>query len=145
MRSRIGIRARRRAIGIGPGAFGSQICFLVAAPQLDLVAVAFGHEEAGVGAVHLDHRVVGGGGAVHEDVELGAELRQRQAEALGSWPRPVHHADRLVVERARRLVEHDLARGRDANEVGERSADVYSDAVTHQATLTTDGAQLGAH
>ena len=81
----------------------------VAAPQLDLVAVTFGHEQAGRRAVHLDHRVVGGGRAVHEDVEVAAEPVELHAEALGELLEPVHHARRLVVERGRRLVEHDLA------------------------------------
>ena len=49
--------------------------FLVAAPQLDLVAVPFGDEQTRRRAVHLDHRVVGGGGAVHEDLEVAGTNR----------------------------------------------------------------------
>ena len=94
------MRARRRAIGSGAGYDGSQISSLWHAAHLDLVAVALGDEQAGGGAVHLDHRVVGGGGAVHEDVELRAELGEREPEALGQLAEAVHHADRLVVERA---------------------------------------------
>ena len=105
--------------------------FLVAAAQLDLVAVALGDEQPGRRAVHLDHRVVGGGGAVHEDVEVAAERVELDAEALGELLEPVHHARRLVVERGRRLVEHDLARGRDADQVGERAADIDSYPETH--------------
>ena len=84
--------------------------FFVAAAQLDLVAVALGHEQPGGRAVHLDHRVVGGGGAVHEDVEVAAERVELDAETLRELLETVHHAGRLVVERRGRLVEHDLAR-----------------------------------
>ena len=45
-RSGIGMRARRRAIGVGPGIVRVPDLFLVAAPQLDLVAVALGDEQA---------------------------------------------------------------------------------------------------
>ena len=95
---------------------------LVHPAHLDLVAMALGDEQAGRRAVHLDHRVVGGGRAVDDDVELRGRSRSSvSAEAVGELADAVHHADRLVVERRRRLVEHDLAVGRHADEVGERA------------------------
>ena len=103
---------------------------LVDATHLDLVAVAFGDEQAGRGPVHLDHRVVGGGGAVHQDVGLVAELAQAQAELLGQLPEPRHDPSRLVVQGGGGLVQHDLARGGDRDEVGERAPDVDAYAVT---------------
>ncbi len=116
---------------MGPGRVRVPDLFLVATSKLDLVSVPLGHEQAGGRAVHLDHRVVGGGGAVHEDLELGTKLRQRQAETLGQLAEPGHDPDRLVFERARCLVEHDLTGWCDADEIGERAADVDSDAVPH--------------
>ena len=74
----------------------------------------------------------------------GAELAERETEAVGELPEPVHHAARLVVERARRLVEHDLAGGRDADEVGERAPDVDPDAVAHAQRLGRAHARRGA-
>ena len=73
--------------------------FFVAAPQLDLVAVTFGDEQAGGRAVHLDHRVVGGGGAVHDDLEFAAEPAEVEPEAVGELAETVHDPGRLVVER----------------------------------------------
>src|SRR5439155_20895609 len=46
---------------------------LVAAADLDLVAMALAGEEAGGGSRHLDHRVVGGGSALHGVVGRGEE------------------------------------------------------------------------
>ena len=81
-----GDRARARIVRVPD-------LFLVAAPQLDLVAVALGDEQAGGRAVHLDHRVVGGRGAVHEDVELARRTSASdEAEAVGELAEPVHHA-----------------------------------------------------
>ena len=80
----IGMRARRRAIGGGAGYVGSQISSLWHAAHLDLVAVALGDEQAGRRAVHLDHRVVGGGRAVDEDVELARRTpRAERSNRLG--------------------------------------------------------------
>ena len=93
---------------------------LVHATHLDLVAMPAGDEQTGRRAVHLDHRVVGGGGAVHDDLELPAEVVDREPEALCQLRHAVHHADRLVVEGGRRLVEHDLAGRRDADQISER-------------------------
>ena len=62
-----------------------------------------------------------------------AEARRASTpKRSASCAEPVHHAGRLVVERGRRLVEHDLAVGRDADEVGERAADVDPDPVAHR-------------
>src|SRR5262249_14128650 len=109
--------------------FGSGIVrvpdlFLVTTPQLDLVAVPFGHEQPRRRAAHLDHRVVGGGGAVHDNVEGTTEVGWRQAAALGELRETVHDAYGLVIDRGRGLVEHDLAVGRHADEVGEGATDV---------------------
>ncbi len=104
---------------------------LVDAAHLDLVAMPLGHEQAGRRAVHLDHRVVGGGRAVDEDVDLGAQLGELAVESVGELLEAAHDADRLVVGRRRRLVEHDVAVGRDADEVGERPSDVHAHPVAH--------------
>jgi hypothetical protein len=98
--------------------------FLVAASQLDLVAVALGDEQSGVGTVHLDHRVVAGGGAVHDDLDLVAELGRAQAELFGELSDALHHAGALIVERGWGLVEQHFACGCDADQVGERSPDI---------------------
>ena len=91
-----------------------------------------GDEQAGGRAVHLDHRVVGGGGAVDDDVEVAAEVAEVEPEPLGELLDAAHHADGLVLERRRRLVEHDLAFGRHADEVGERPPDVTPDPVARR-------------
>jgi hypothetical protein len=117
--------------GQGTGVVRIPDLFLVAAPQFDFVAVAFGDEQAGRRAVHLDHRVVGGGGAVHEDVQVAAERRKLDVEALGELLQPAHDAARLVVERGRRLVEHDLAARCHTKKVGERATDVHPNPVAH--------------
>ena len=115
--------------GQGSGVRGVPDLLLVDAAHLDLVAVTLGDEQPRGRAVHLDHRVVGRGGAVHDDVEVGAELREGDAEAVGHLTEAVHDAGRLVVERRRRLVEHDVAVGGDADQVRERAPDVDTDAV----------------
>ena len=58
--------------------------FLVAAAQLDLVAMALRGDQPGHRAAHLDHRVVGGGRAVHDD----RGLRQQLARASGARRAP---------------------------------------------------------
>ena len=115
--------------GSGSGVGRVPDLLLVDPPHLDLVAVAFGDEQPGGRAVHLDHRVVGSGGAVDHDVEPLAQLTDVEPEAFGQLGKAVHHADRLVVERRRHLVEHDVAGGGDADDVGEGATDVDADAV----------------
>jgi hypothetical protein len=105
--------------------------FLVHAAHLDLVAVALGHQQAGRRAVHLDHRVVGGGRAVDEDVDLGAEVRQRAIQPIGELLEAVHDPDRLVIRRRRGLVEDDVTFGRHADEIGERPPDIHAHPVAH--------------
>ncbi len=132
IRSGIGMRARRRAIGGGRRVRRVPDLLLVHPAHLDLVAVALGDEQAGGRAVHLDHRVVGGRGAVHERCRAARRARRAtRPKRSASWPRPFITPRRLVVERGRRLVEHDLARGRHADEVGERAPDVDADPVAH--------------
>src|SRR5213082_370677 len=117
------MRARRRAIGSGPGADGSQICSLwqrrisissrwprvtrrpVLAPFISIIVLS---------AVVVPCT----------DVDLAAEVLVRHSEALGELRDAVHHADRLVFERRRRLVEDDLACRSDADQIRERPADV---------------------
>jgi hypothetical protein len=125
----------RRRIG------GVPDLFLVDAAHLDLVAVTLGHQQARRRAVHLDHGVVGGRGAVHEDVEITAEVGDRGPEPFGKLRKAVHHADRLVVGRGRGLVEHDVAVGRHTDQIGERPADVDADPVAHprRPTRVRDG------
>ena len=105
--------------------------FLVHPTHLDLVAVPFGDQQARLGAVHLDHRVVGGRGAVHEDVDVAAQLRDGDPEPGGELLEPLHHAGRLVVERRVGLVERDVTCRGHADDVGERAADVHTDPVAH--------------
>ena len=64
---------------------------------------------------------------------------EQRPVALGEQREPVHHPRRLVVERGRGLVEQDLALGCDADEVGERAADVDADAVARLGPVTRLG------
>ena len=102
---------------------------LVVAAQLDLVAVAFGGQQPGGGAAHLDHGVVGGGRAVHERLQAGAEGRAVDAETGRQLPDPGDHAIRLVGWRGGGLVQYHLAIRGDADEVGEGAAHVHPDPV----------------
>ena len=111
---------------------------LVDAAHLDLVPVALSDEQPRRGAVHLDHRVVGGGGAVDEDLELAAEGSERHAEPLGQLRQAVHHPARLVLDGGRGLVEHHLTLRRDAEQVGERAADVDAEPVSHRPCGTPE-------
>jgi len=95
-----------------------------------LVAMAVARDEPRHRAGHLDHRVVGGRRAVHEDVEPAAEIGERHAEPLAELRQAVHDAGRLVVERRGRLVEDDLAVGCHADDVGERPPDIDTNSVT---------------
>ena len=113
----------------GSGIGGVPDLLLVHPAHLDLVAVTAGDEEPGVRPLHLDHGVVRDGGAVDEGVDAGAEVGGGQLRPLCEQGDAVHHPDRLVVGCGRGLVEQDLAFGRDADEVGERAADVDPDAV----------------
>ena len=105
------MRARRRAIGIGAGIRRVPDLLLVDPAHLDLVAVALGDEQAGRRAVHLDHRVVGGGGAVHDDVELARRARsserpKRSATSAMPFITPVDWSSSVVGV----LSSSDLAR-----------------------------------
>ncbi len=131
----VGVALRDRKSGSSTGdGLGRRIrripdLFLVHPPHLDLVAMPSRGQQADVRPVHLDHRVVGGGRAVDDDLELPTELGRGEPESLGELGDAVHHTDRLIGERGRRLVEHDLARGCDADQVGERAADIDTDPV----------------
>ena len=87
-RSGTGMRRPAPGDGIGAGYAGVPDLLLVDPPHLDLVAVALGDEQPRGRTVHLDHRVVGGGGAVHEDLDLGAEVGERSPKALGQLGEP---------------------------------------------------------
>ena len=104
------MRARRRAIGERRRVGGSQICSLwtrrisissrwpsvtsrpTAAPSISIIVLS----------------------AVVVPCTTMSSRRQKspsvEPEALGQLRQAGHHAERLVVERGRRLVEHDLAR-----------------------------------
>jgi hypothetical protein len=102
---------------------------LEAAPELDLVAMAVARDQAGHRAVHLDHRVVGGGRAVHDALGPREELLEGQLLARRETTETDHHPAALVVERARRLVEMERAVGAYQHQVREGTADVDPDAV----------------
>ncbi len=102
---------------------------LVVAAQFDLVAVAFGGQQSGGGATHLNHGVVGGGRAVHERLQAGAERRALDPETGRQLLDPGEDADRLVGRRGGGLVQYDPAIGGDADEVGEGAAHVHPNPV----------------
>src|SRR5208282_2621953 len=90
---------------------------LVVPAQLDLVPVPLGGQQARGGTAHLDHGVVGGGGAVDESFDGGAEGGGGQAEADGQLLDPGQDAGRLIVRRGGGLVQDHPAFGGDADEV----------------------------
>ncbi len=100
---------------------------LEAAPDLDLVAVALARDEPRHGAGHLDHRVVGGRGPVHDHLGRGEQIGERELHAVGEPPDAADHALGLIARRRRMLLERDAAVV-DEDEVGERAADVDADA-----------------
>ena len=69
-----------------------------------------GDEQPGGRAIHLDHRVVGRGGAVHDDVELRAEIGKGEPEPLTDQLPHRHQSGRADDQRvpAARLVELQL-------------------------------------
>ena len=139
MRSGIGMRARRRAIGGGAGYDGSQICSLWTR-RISISSRWPSVTSRPVGAPFISIIVLSA--VVVPCTRMSssrAEVGEREAEAVGELREPVHDAGRLVVERGRRLVEHDLAVGRHADEVGERPADVDPDPVAHRSALTRRG------
>src|SRR5207249_2659278 len=110
---------------------------LVAAADLDLVAMALAGEETGGGSRHLDHRVVGGGRAVHDEVGRGEERLAREALARREQRDAAEHALGLVVRRGRVLVEHEPSVPAGEDQVGEGAAHIDADAVTHRALSAT--------
>src|SRR5262249_35873939 len=115
-------RRRRRRGGVPD-------VLLEAAAKLDLVAMPVARDEPGHGAVHLDHRVVGGRRAVDDALGPSEELAERETFARGEAAEADHHALALVVERSRRLVEVEGAVGPHEDEIGEGAADVDPDPV----------------
>ena len=103
----------------------------VSAAELDLVATALRDQQAGLRPGQLDHGVVGGRGAVDDQVGLAEKLLYRLIALRGELLDPVHHADRLIGRRGRVLPEREPAVGLDDQEVGERSSDVDPDPVAH--------------
>jgi hypothetical protein len=101
---------------------------LVAAPDLDLVAMSRAGDETGDGARHLDHRVVGGRRAVHDQVGPREQLVERRLLARRELPDASQDAFRLVARCRGVLVEHQGAVA-DEHQVGERPADVDADAI----------------
>ncbi len=113
----------------GRGSGGVPDLLLVVPPQLDLVAVPLGGQQAGGGAAHLDHGVVRRGRPVDERLQGPAEGRGVEPEGGGQLLHSRQDADRLVVWSRRGLVEDDPAVGRDADQVGERAPHVDADPV----------------
>jgi hypothetical protein len=75
--------------------------FFEAAADVDLVAMTFGRDQSRQGTVHLDHRIVGGGRAVNDEIG-GFEKCAGIEPAIGrEHGETGHEALRLVFQRAR--------------------------------------------
>ena len=102
---------------------------LVAAADLDLVAVALAGDEPGHRAGHLDHRVVGGRGAVDDERRCARAARRasspRAPRAAARPPSTPSDWSRGVVG----CLSSTSAPSRDQHQVGEGAADVDADAV----------------
>ena len=107
--------------------------FLVAAPQLDLVAVAFGDEQARSprrsSRSSCCRRWSCRARGCRARAQNSASARPKRS---ASWPSPFITPRDWSSSVRRRLVEHDLAVGRDADQVGERAPDVDPDPVAHR-------------
>ena len=126
-RSVISRRTRRARDRLGRGIRRIPDVFLVAAPELDLVAEARGDEQPGRRARHLDHRVVAGGGAVHDRCRRREQrVRVGVPAASASRPIPASTPSDWSCGRRRRLLEHERPVGRQQHAVGERAPDIRS-------------------
>ena len=109
-----------------------------AAAQLDLVPVALGDDEAGGGTRHLDHGVVGDGGAV-DDRLAAFQKRLDVLVVLGHSqpPQALQDAGRLVRRYRRRLLQEEGAIGSQQHAVGEGSTDIDAHTVSlgHDRTV----------
>src|SRR5262249_34603861 len=101
---------------------------LVAAADLDLVAVTLAGDESRRRTRHLDYGVVGRGGAMDDQLGAPEELLECALLPLGELAQAAEHALGLVARRRRMLVQ-DEAAVPDQDEVGEGPADVDADAV----------------
>jgi hypothetical protein len=113
----------------GGGSAGSQMSLLVAAADLDLVAVPVAGDEPGDRAGHLDHGVVGGGGAVGDRVGALQQAFERKGHAIGDVggcrPAPPRTG---VARRGRMLLDGEPAVVHE-HHVGEGPPDVDADAI----------------
>src|SRR5204863_4500397 len=99
----------------------------VPAADLDLVAMAFAGDEPRQRARHLDHRVVGGGRPVDDEIGAPQQPGDREADAIGELADATEDAFGLVARRGRVLLERDRS-VMNEDEIGERAADVDADA-----------------
>ena len=100
---------------------------LQALAHLDDVAMAFGGEQADLGALVFEQRVGGDGGAVHDAFGLRKKLGGRQVQELGEMIQAGHHADRRIFGRGGDLRQRGVAGVIHCDEVGEGAADVDAD------------------
>lgn len=127
------MRKRRLAITGGAGTVGSQM--LSFHPRRSSISsrwpsVVINPHGARVG----DHRVVGGGGRVDDEVGASEELRERLTTGSRDVSEPGEDALGLVVGGRRRLGHLDAAVGADHDEIRERAPDVYANQYTHAAS-----------
>ena len=97
--------------------------------EIEDVAESLGAQERGAWAVSLDHRVGGGGGAVHEEICAGEQLVGVEAELVSDRPHTGEDAG-AEVARGRLLLpeEQHLSVLGGHREIGERAADIDADA-----------------
>ena len=126
MRSGIGMRARRRAIGGGAGYVGSQISSLWTR-RISISSRCPSVTSRPVGAPFISIIVLSAVVVPWTTMSISAQSSASgRSNRSASCCEAVHDPDGLVVGRRRRLVEHDLAVRRHADEVGERAPDVHS-------------------
>ena len=102
------------------------------ASQLEEVAHALRGDEPGACALPLEHRVDADRRSVTEKGHGG----RRDAVSIRERGQPDHDADRLVGRGRRNFFEtHRSGRLVESGEIGERAADVNSDAPGHRASL----------
>ena len=126
---RDGILERGERLRLGPDDPRGEPPGHEAARNLHDVAVAFGCDKADLGALALQHRVGGNGGAVQEIVDrdrADPRLRADRGDAI-------ENALGTVVRGGRRLVPPERARiGIEQQKIGERAANVHAKPVTHE-------------
>ena len=101
--------------------------FFEALAHLDDVAMAFRGEQTDLGALVLEQRVGGDGGAVHDAFGLCKKLGRRQVLELGETGQAGHHADRWIFRGGGDLRQHGAAGVIYCDQVGERAPDIDAD------------------